>query len=222
MQPSSKDKPTVKALQQRGLAIVVCDLADSPEIIAENISGYDTVISAISAVSQSAQLELVDAAAIAGTKRFIPCAFATIIPPGGITKFRDDKELVYQRIWQQKVPYTIIDIGYWHQMGWPRIPSGKMDYASLIGGQKIQNEVFGDGTVKSLLSDKRDIGHFVARIIKDKRTVNKWVVAWSDELSQNDVIKLIEEKSGEKIEFTRVLLPILLRYVDMKPTTELT
>ena len=191
---------------------MICDLADTPDIIASKISNFDTVISAISAVAQATQISLVDAAAIAGTKCFIPCAFATIIPPRGVTQFRDDKELVYQRIWQRKVPYTIIDIGYWHQMGWPLVPSGRMDYASsAAGGPKAANEVIGDGDVKSLLSDKRDIGQFVARIIQDPRTLNKWVVAWSDELSQNKMIRIIEDNSGEKIEFTTVrCFPIAL------------
>ncbi|KAL5393657.1 hypothetical protein PMIN06_001352 [Paraphaeosphaeria minitans] len=53
------------------------------------------------------------------------------------------------------------------------------------------------GNTKTLLSDKRDIGRFVARIIRDPRTLNRSVIAWSDEISQNEILSLIEAKTGE-------------------------
>ncbi|KAJ7819091.1 hypothetical protein B0H14DRAFT_2837632 [Mycena olivaceomarginata] len=51
-----------------------------------------------------------------------------------------------------------------------------------------------------LLTDIRDIGPFVARIIKDPRTLNKFVFTYSDFLSKNEIFALMEEMSGEKIE----------------------
>jgi len=66
------------------------------------------------------------------------------------------------------------------------------------------NIVFGDGTAPNLLTDKRDIGRFVARIIKDDRTLNQRVFTRSDVLSQNEIWEILEKKSGEKIETTYV------------------
>jgi nucleoside-diphosphate-sugar epimerase len=148
------------------------------------------------------QLPLVDAAAKAGVKRFVPCAFITVCPPGGIMNLRDQKEIVYQRIWQHKLPYTIVDVGFWHQLSFFKVPSGKFDYAHFI----VPNEVYGSGDVKTLLTDERDMGRFVAKIIQDERTLNQKVFTWSDELSQNEVLKMIEEKTGEKVEVTHVRL----------------
>jgi len=111
-------------------------------------------------------------------------------------KIRNDKEKVYQRIWYHHLPYTIIDVGYWYQISFPQVPSGRVDYAIL----KAANEIFGGGEALNLLVDKSDIGRFVARIIKDGRTLNQKIAAYSDVLSQNEVVAIMEKASGEKVE----------------------
>lgn len=50
-----------------------------------------------------------------------------------------------------KVPYTFIDVGWWYQFAFPRVPSGKLDYAATAKKDLIA----GDGSVKSALTDKR-------------------------------------------------------------------
>jgi hypothetical protein len=170
------------------------------EELSTALTGYDTVISAVNAENQLEQLKLADALASTGVKRFIPCGFTTICPPGGIMKIRDWKEEVHNRVFQHKIPYTVFDVGYWHQISFPRVPSGKVDYALFW----MDAPLYGDGKAKNLLTDKRDIGRFLARIIKDERTINKRVFAYSDALSQNEIFTLMEKLSGEKIEPTIV------------------
>ncbi|KAF2668136.1 eukaryotic translation initiation factor eIF-4A subunit [Microthyrium microscopicum] len=198
IRPQSLQKPATKALEPRGVKIVVGDLEkQSVKEIAELLAGYDTVISAVAATAQLDQLKLVDAAAQAGVKRFVPCGFTTVSPPGGVmTLIRAQKEKVHERIWYHHLPYTIIDSGYWYQISFPRLPSGKVDYA-LMGDK---NTIFGDGNAPNMLVDKRDIGKFTARIIKDSRTLNKRVFLHADVLTQNEIITIMEEKSGEKVE----------------------
>jgi hypothetical protein len=150
------------------------------------------------------QVPLADAAAFAGTvKRFVPCGFTTISPPGGIMHLRDWKEEVHAGIFRNKIPYTIVDVGYWHQLSYPSVPSGKVDYAKFWK----EANLYGDGEAKNLLTDKRDMGRFLARIIKDERTINKRVFTHSDALSQNEIFTLLEKLSGEKITPTVVCLP---------------
>ncbi|KAL1595777.1 hypothetical protein SLS60_009466 [Paraconiothyrium brasiliense] len=192
VQPSSAEKPAVKALQARGLPIVISDISGDVDELAKTLHGFDTVISAIHAMHILAQIPLVDAAAKAGVKRFVPCDFAVTMPPG-VSKLRDEKEAVHQRIWQAHIPYTFIDVGYWHQLSWFRVPSGRLDYALTFDTP----EVFGDGNTPTLLSDKRDMGRFVARIIADPRTLNHSVIAWSDSITQNQILHLISAKTGE-------------------------
>jgi len=115
-------------------------------------------------------------------------------------RLRDEKEEVHAAIWRHHMPYTIIDVGYWHQISFPRLPSGRVDYAMVAPDAKM----FAGGDAPTMLTDKRDIGHFVARIIQDERTLNKRVFTHSDTLSQNEIWKIMEEKSGEKVETTQI------------------
>ncbi|KAF2236177.1 NAD(P)-binding protein [Viridothelium virens] len=193
---ASLEKPAVKEFEKQGLEIRVGNPADGAEALVPIMKDVHTVISTIDALSQSTQLPLVQAAKQAGVKRFVPCAFITVCPPGGIMWIRDEKETVYQEIWRARLPYTIIDCGFWHQVTFPSLPSGRTAYAQMMP----ENTMPGDGNTPTLLTDLRDVGTYVARIIKDERTLNKFVVTYSDELSENEIFDIMEEVSGEKIE----------------------
>lgn len=88
----------MKALADRGFMIVTANLADDVDSLAETLKGFDILISAINARFILDQVKLVDAAAKAGIKRFVPCDFAVVVPPGGVMSLRDEKEVVHQRI----------------------------------------------------------------------------------------------------------------------------
>ncbi|KAJ7137577.1 hypothetical protein C8R43DRAFT_1019729 [Mycena crocata] len=201
VRPSSLDKPQVKKLVELGVKIRVADLDGSVEELADVLNGIDLLISAIGATAQLAQMNLATAAKKAGVKRFVPCGFITVTPPGGVMALRDSKEEVYQHVRRLFLPYTIIDVGYWHQISFPTVPSGRVDYASLA---KPNVEIHAGGTAPTMLTDFRDIGRYVALIIKDDRTLNKSVVTYSDVLSENEIFTLMEELSGEKIERKQV------------------
>ena len=156
---------------------------------------FEIVLSCIGPEGQLSQLNLATASKAAGVKRFVPCGYITICPPGGIMENRDQKEEVNNHILRLKLPYTYIDTGFWHLISFPKLPSGRTDDVHLYGG----NEIYAGGDAPNLLVDLRDIGRFVARIIKDPRTLNKRVFMWSDELSQNEIYAISEEMSGEKI-----------------------
>jgi hypothetical protein len=210
VRPQSAEKPAVKALKPRGIKIVLADTAkQNAEDLAILVHGYDIILSAVAAEAQLEQLVLVDAAAKAGTKRFVPCGFTTISPPGGVMDLRNQKERVHERIWYHHVPYTVIDVGYWYQISWPEVPSGRLDYAKMLPNTTI----YGDGDAPNILIDKRDIGRFVARILKDERTLNKRVFGCSEILTQNQIWAVIEEKTGEKIQTSHVSVTLALMCV---------
>lgn len=107
------------------------------------------------------------------------------------------KEEVYQHIRKLYLPYTIIDVGYWYQLSFPTLPSGRVDYACLF---KTRTEIHNGGSMPTMLTDLRDIGSFVALIIKDPRTLNKSVFGYGEVLSENEVYETLEALSGEKID----------------------
>jgi hypothetical protein len=106
------------------------------------------------------------------------------------------KERVYNHVKQLWLPYTIIDVGWWYQIAFPRVPSGKVDYVAF----GVADEIIGGGNVPSALTDLRDIGRYVAKIIVDERTLNRMVFAYNTVITQNQIYDLMEEISGEKLE----------------------
>ncbi|KAF5983702.1 isoflavone reductase P3 [Fusarium coicis] len=183
---SSLEKPEALALKEKGINVVAADLNDPDDELARVLDGINTVISAISATDLLAQIPLINAAQAAGVKRFLPCCFAPIMPPAGILGLRDivkKEEQVINHVKKVKLPYTIVDIGYWYRLMLPRLPSGRVDYALPI-----------------TLGDLQDIGRWVARIIVDPRTLNKMVFAYNTVLTMNQAYDLPEEASGEKVE----------------------
>ncbi|KAJ7468775.1 hypothetical protein FB451DRAFT_1352398 [Mycena latifolia] len=196
VRPASTEKAEVQDLVKRGVKIRVVDIGGPLDDLVKALAGIDVLISAIDALGQLAQLSLVTAAKQAGVKRFVPCAFITVAPPGGVMQLRDNKEEVYQHIRKLYLPYTIIDVGYWHQISFPSLPSGRIDYAAVV---KPGTEIHAEGTMPNMLTDLRDIGRFVALIIKDERTLNKSVVTYGDVLSENEISELMEEMSGEVV-----------------------
>lgn len=94
------------------------------------------------------------------------------------------------------VPYTIVDVGWWYQLAYPRLPSGRVDYAMTSGN----DEIIGDGNMPTALTDLRDIGRYMAMIISDPRTLNKKILAYNLVSTQNKIYELMEELSEEKID----------------------
>lgn len=175
------------------------DLTDSPEKLAGVLKDIDTLILTIFAFDVGIEANIIQAASTAGVKRFVPCAFGTPCPRG-IMSLRDLKEDVHDMIFRQKVGFTIIDVGYWYEISYPRVPSGKFDSASLVA----RNQIIEGGTAPNMLIAKKDIGAITAEIIKDERTLNKRVFVCGDVLSQNEIVAIVEEKTGEKVELTTV------------------
>jgi hypothetical protein len=60
------------------------------EHLIEALSEIDVVISCVGPAEQQDQIPLAKAAKKAGVKRFIPCGFITVAPPGGVMWLRDE------------------------------------------------------------------------------------------------------------------------------------
>lgn len=103
---------------------------------------------------------------------------------------------MYNHIKKINLPYTVVDVGWWYQIEIPPLPSGKIDY---FAQPQITNTLVVDGNTPTALTDLRDIGSYVAAIIADPRTVNKYVLAYSEVWKPNDVHDRLEALSGEKI-----------------------
>lgn len=94
----------------------------------------------------------------------------------------------------------MIDVGWWYQGSLPRLPSGRIDYATTMPVGFIA----GDGNTPFAITDLRDVGRYTTRIIADDRTLNKMVFAYSEVRSQNQIFSLIEKLSNETVERVHV------------------
>ncbi|KAF2719739.1 isoflavone reductase family protein [Polychaeton citri CBS 116435] len=175
--PASLSKPANVAFKDKGVQLRAVDLGASE----------DSIVSAL-------QVPLATAAKKAGVQRFVPCGFAPAMPVG-VHMSRDQKEVVYNHVKRLHLPYTIIDVGWWYQFSFPKLPSGKIDYVVGLPGQRIP----GDGNVPSALTDLRDIGRYVAQVIRDERTLNAMVFVHNEMWTSDQIHDLLEQLSGETI-----------------------
>ncbi|KAK1702172.1 hypothetical protein BDP67DRAFT_550565 [Colletotrichum lupini] len=193
VRPASEKKPDVVALEKRGVAVAVVDLEGPRAELVDVLEGADVLISTIHVSALGSQIPLADAAKAAGVKRFVPCFFATVAPAKGVLTLRQLKEEALLHAKKIRLPYTVIDVGWWYQLSIPRLPSGRIDSATPLP----VNFIAGDGSTLSALTDVRDVGRFTARIIADPRTINKMVFVYGDILSQNQIFNMLDEMSGE-------------------------
>ncbi|KAF4976948.1 hypothetical protein FZEAL_6452 [Fusarium zealandicum] len=195
VRPSSIDKPEVKKIKSQGVSTVSIDLLGPREELVKALSDQDVVICAVGFYLTQEQYLLAEAAKDAGVKRFVPNTFGPSCPPAGVMLIREMKEEIINHIKKMYLPYTVIDVGLWYQITLPRLPSGKIDNALAFPSSQVS----GDGHSPSSLTDLRDVGKYVARIIADDRTLNKYVFAHNEEWTQEQVYSQLEKVSGEKV-----------------------
>lgn len=79
------------------------------EHLIEALSEIDVVISCVGPAEQQDQIPLAKAAKRAGVKRFIPCGFITVAPPGGVMWLRDE---VRQSMKGEKKRHLVVQMSY--------------------------------------------------------------------------------------------------------------
>ncbi|KAL5534994.1 hypothetical protein ACEPAF_3085 [Sanghuangporus sanghuang] len=169
VRPSSASKPQVGNLKSRGVEIRILDLENwSVDQIAELFQGLDIVISALYITEILRQKVLVDAYKKAGVKRFIPNDWAI---PGirGVRKLGDEKLAIRDYVKESGIGYTFIDVSWWMQLSPPFmlvVDKSKVPYPKLM---RICGSRFSTGDVECAVTDSRDIGKVVARIIEEER-----------------------------------------------------
>ncbi|CAH0047142.1 unnamed protein product [Clonostachys solani] len=197
VRPSSTEKPELQGFKDKKVPIVPLDLEAAPlEEIIKAFQGQEIIVSGVMPYASDIEKKLATAAKEVGVKRFIPSFFAPLAPPTGVNVLREIKEEVINHVKKLHLPYTVIDVGGWFQVSLPIVPSGKLDYLTKIP----TNVQYGDGHYSTSVIDIRDIGKYVALIIKDPRTLNKYVFAYNEVWTHDEIFKLVEELSGETIE----------------------
>ncbi|OTA94710.1 hypothetical protein M434DRAFT_253549 [Hypoxylon sp. CO27-5] len=207
--PVSVGKPEYVNIAARGVIVKPVELGGSSDAIVEVLTGMDVVISCMTLLQFKEEISLVEAASKAGVGRYVPSFFGPCCPPRGVMLAREMKEDILDHIKRLYLPYTAIDVGWWYQLSLPSLPSGriraKVEYSTT--------RIIGDGNLPWALTDNRDIGRYVAKIIADPRTLNKSVFIYSQVWTQNDVFNLLEKITGESVPREHVTKEELLKII---------
>ncbi|PYH48761.1 isoflavone reductase family protein [Aspergillus saccharolyticus JOP 1030-1] len=199
IRPNSATKPSVQALTtQRGIPGRIVDLDGPEDELVPALAGVDILIVTVGPALVAQQKKLVWAAKRAGVQRFVPSSYITIAPPRGAMLLREMKEEIINEIKLHNLGYTIIDVGYWYQLSCPPLPSGRIDYAIPL--PDATRTVHGAGDAPNILIDLADIGRYVARILADARTLNRYVYLCGEVLTENQVLGVVEEMAGEEVD----------------------
>ncbi|KAH8706377.1 hypothetical protein BGZ61DRAFT_493287 [Ilyonectria robusta] len=159
IRPESFEKASSAALRQRGVKTVPADLQGSQEHLVSALTGQNVVICILPPDSTLDQIPLASAALKAG------------------------KEDVINHLKKIYLPYTVIDIGFWHEVMIPRIGSEKLNHVALYSTSFFVDQ----GLAPCATTHIDDAGRFVARIIGDSRTINSLVFAYGEITNQKDV-----------------------------------
>ncbi|KAL5884442.1 hypothetical protein ACKVWC_003414 [Pyricularia oryzae] len=197
--PSSVDKPQNDALKKNGVRVLGLEITGPREPLVDVIKGADAVIAPLHFLAMEQQTILIDVCKEVGVGRFIPDNFQPVTPPAGTMVMREAKEKIINHIKLQRVPYTIIDVAWWYQILPYKVPSGRADYVVPYGPEDT-NHIPGDGNVRVSFADLTAVGDKVARIFADPRTVNKYVHMYDEVMTHHQVLEILEDVSGEKIE----------------------
>lgn len=88
IRPASSAKPSVLQLKERNVKIHIAEIKDDARLVSILI-GVATIICTLAPDALFEQIPLANAAKKSGVKRFVPCAFMTVCPPGGVMWIRD-------------------------------------------------------------------------------------------------------------------------------------
>ncbi|KAL5514230.1 hypothetical protein ACEPAG_2318 [Sanghuangporus baumii] len=211
VRPSSAEKPEIEILKSRGVEIRIIDLENwTVDQIAKQLKGMNTVISTIYFTAIPRQKLLADACKKAAVKRFVPDDWATACVRG-VRQVHDEKLAIHDYVKEIGIGFTFIDVGWWMQVTPPFID---VKFPSSVL-KKVMTSRIGSGNVKCAVIDKRDIGKFVARIIADDRTLNRYVFCWAQEVTLNEAIALAERVSGSAIDIENVSADEMANEVEM-------
>lgn len=201
--PESEGKPRIQALKQKGVEIRHGNLSKATVAELEKLlEGVDIVLSLINVTVLEEQKKVFQAAKDVGVQRVVPSEFAIPSPPERELQLVNQKKSIRTFIKELGIAYTIIDVGWWMEMILPYPPGDQGPIADL------SHTFVGAGDVKTAVTCRADIGHFVARILADPRTLNSYVFCYVEEVTQIDIYRIAESVSGTNFSSVQKHLPV--------------
>ncbi|XP_057794007.1 isoflavone reductase-like protein [Salvia miltiorrhiza] len=191
----------IQGFQNSGVTILKGDLKDHESLV-KAIKQVDVVISCVGQMQLADQLHIIAAIKEAGNiKRFMPSEFGNDVDRARAVEPAKSAWAVKVDIRRateaEGIPYTYVSANYFAgyslptlmQPGLPPPPTDKL-------------VIFGDGNVKAVFNDERDIGTYTIKAVDDPRTLNKilYIKPPKNIYSFNEIAALWEKKIGKTLQ----------------------
>ncbi|KAK4187481.1 hypothetical protein QBC35DRAFT_523541 [Podospora australis] len=169
-------------------------------------TGQDAVVSVVGTPGVSSQILAVDAAIAAGVKRFIPSEFGVNtrkVRDWPIGKILAGKIAVVDYLQEKvkegkEISWTGLSTGLFFDWALERFGLGVINLADKTA------TVVDSGNEKFQVSNLRQVGKAVVGILKHpEETKNKYLSTSSFQLSQNELIKTVEEVTGQEFKVVK-------------------
>ncbi|KAF4961884.1 hypothetical protein FSARC_10003 [Fusarium sarcochroum] len=162
------------------------------------LKGQDAVISTLGVEGFGEQQKLVDAAAQAGVKRFLPSEFSSSSQDPAVLQlmplFEQKKNLIEYLKSKEKDGLT-----------WTGLATGLLFDWGLANGflgydlEKRTVTIWDDGNKKFTLINQKQLARAVVSILEHpQETANRYLYAYSVETTQNEILTSLEEATGAK------------------------
>ena len=179
--------------------VVVKNVSDafSKDEVKAAISGQDAVIVAFAHAGNGHHRTIMDAAAEAGVKHFIPNYWSTnaelqIARDASERQRSMDEDIDYLRTMENKLPWTAIVTGIWFDLAFSR---GLLGFNLRDESVEIWDE--GDATFSA--STMIDVVKATIAVLKHSEAVqNQFVYVAGFSTSQNELMRVVESISGQK------------------------
>ncbi|KXS11914.1 NAD(P)-binding protein [Gonapodya prolifera JEL478] len=181
--------PRVAQLRSLGVEIRSGSTNDTEEKIRVWLQKVDVVVSAVVARDLLTQIKVVKVTKEVGVTSFVPSDFAGYFP-SGVMALQDKKEIVHKYIVDSGIGYIFIDTGSWY------VEAG-------LHHRLLTYTVIGSGDLPNAITHHPDVGNLVAKIVLDPRTLNKRVFCMAETITMNQMGKIYEEETGNKLTWTK-------------------
>ncbi|KAK3388603.1 hypothetical protein B0T20DRAFT_511262 [Sordaria brevicollis] len=177
----------------------------SPTSLQSAFQGQDAVVSVVATAAVQTQKTIIDAAIAAGVKRFIPSEFGVHTRKPGIEKTRIGELLKGKRdvvdyliANEDKISWTGLSTGFFFD---PAIKNSLLD----ISPSTATATLIDSGTEPWHASLRSHIGRAVSEILRHPDiTKNQYLATASFNVSQKQLLEIIEELTGKKFEVSHV------------------
>ena len=216
---SNPDKANlIEGFKASGVTLLYGDLNDHESLV-KAIKQVDVVISTVGGLQLGDQTKIIEAIKEAGNiKRFFPSEFGidvdrshTVEPAKSVFAV---KVSIRRIIESSGIPYTYVSSNYFAGYSLPTLVQ-----ADAMGPPTDKIVILGDGNIKAIFVDEKDIGTYTIKAVDDPRTLNKSIYLRppANIYTHNELVALWEKKSGKIFEKTYLSEEEVLKKIEETP-----